>query len=393
MTPKPPSPSRTQPTPLPRVAFCFHDPEPSGASIWLRDFLVRGGYPRYQTLAVLPGPSPIEEPLYRKRIPMRILAMQTGSLYHAPLHRKLPMMLNRLAMISQYRQLFHRERIDLVYVNSSVQVAPMIAAGMEGIPLVVHVHEGWHMGATHWLKRRGVRRRPRAVVFASKAGWELFGPKPENAHWEVSPNSVDLKLATLKDRYSELREEYGFQPKERIFLFLGTLCQRKGVHDLLEAWKSIHKRHPNTRLIAAGGIDKAETNKAIQEFPQNPPPGAEYWGMRQDAHNLLAAADYFVLPSYGEAMPISISEAMMVGTPVIARNVGDVAWQIGEGRGFLFSGEGPKPLTREMRRALSNPDIALFRARKAKDFAAELLTRKKQYRQIRSLIRKAASRK
>jgi glycosyltransferase involved in cell wall biosynthesis len=371
---------------FPRTAFCFHDPKPSGASVWLREFLLNGRLPRHRVLAVLPGASPIEESLWSKRIPFRVLAVQQGSLMNAPARRKISYAVNRLAIIHQYRRLFRSERIDVVYVNSSFQIAPMIAAKLEGLPLVVHVHEGWHMGRSHWIKKSTVRRNARVGIFAAEAGRKLFGEAPRGAKWEVSPNGVSTSLARLKEETVALREEYGFAPNERIFLCLGTLSDRKVFHDLLEMWPGFHRRFPEARLLVAGGVDEAEMNEAIRAFPDSPPAGAEFLGYRTDAQRLIAAANCLVLPSYGEAMPITISEAMMIGTPIVARAVGDVAWQIGEGRGFLFKGKGAGGLRREMRRVICNPDVAGLRAMHAQDFARRQLSRQRQYKQIRSLV-------
>jgi glycosyltransferase involved in cell wall biosynthesis len=376
----------------PRVAFCFHDPEPSGASVWLRDFLVHGGYPSHLAVALLPGPSPLEEGLWSRRISMRVLDVRCTALSRVRPGSLLPLLANRLTLVGQYREIFRRERIELVYANSSVQVAPMLAAHRAGLPLVVHVHEAWHMGVTHFLKRYAVRRYAGAALFAAETGMEMFGPRPRGASWRVSPNGVSPSLARHRERRAELRRQYGFAAQETVLLFLGTLGERKGFHDLAACWPRIQGHFPRTRLVVAGGLDEANTNASITRFAQSPPAGSQYWGYRRDAHELIAAADFLVLPSYGEAMPICISEAMMIGTPVIARDAGDVGWQIGDGRGFLFKGPGPRPLLEAVSQALSDPCEAERRALRGREFARENLTRKIQFRGVRRMIHLASRR-
>jgi glycosyltransferase involved in cell wall biosynthesis len=45
----------------------------------------------------------------------------------------------------------------------------------------------------------------------------------------------------------------------------------------------------------------------------------------------FAAADVFCLPSWWEAMPLSVLEAMAAGLPVVATDVGDVARAVLDG--------------------------------------------------------------
>lgn len=369
------------------VAFCFHDPAPSGASIWLRDFLLAGGWPQNQTLAVLPGESPLEEPLTSAGIAVHRVRVRLGALSDAPPLERARMIVNRASMVGQYVALFRRERVRLVYANSTYQIAPMLAAKALGIPLIVHVHEGWRSGGTHGIKRWAVRNLAQGALFAARGGMELFGPPGSRARWEFSPNGVDASLSLLRNRREDIRAREGISANDFVFLFLGTLSRRKGVHDLLRAWPRLHKAHPRARLLVGGNIDEAEQDPAIRAFLSSPPDGANYLGFRRDAPELIAAADALVLPSYGEAMPISISEAMMIGTPVVARDVGDVVFQIGEGRGFLFEGRGAKPLLRAMREAITNPELASQRAEAAADFARDRLERRGQVEQVSTFIR------
>lgn len=373
----------------PRVAFCFHDPFPTGASVWLRDFILGGTIPRDRALVVLPAASEMEPTFRDAGHEMAVLNFVIGDLSKSGPGRVAAMAANRLRGVADYCALFRRWKPDVVYVNSSYQIAPMIAAKLTGFPLFVHVREGWRSGRTHGLKSFVIRHAAATVAFDASEGMRLFGPPRPGHTWEVSPNGVDPAFADLHLQRDALRERFGFLPGETVILFLGSLSRRKGLHDLLAIWPDVRRSHPQTRLAIAGVADQFETDPAIRAFPTAPPEGCDYLGFRKDAPQLLAAADAFVLPSYGEAMPISISEAMMVGTPVVARAVGDVEWQVGEGRGYLFRGDGPEPLRAALGELLANPADAATRAAKAKAFAREKLTNTRQRAQILRLLEEA----
>ena len=51
-------------------------------------------------------------------------------------------------------------------------------------------------------------------------------------------------------------------------------------------------------------------------------------GYRDDVAAMLAAADIFVLPSYFEGLPMSVIEAMLVGLPVVATDIGGPREQV-----------------------------------------------------------------
>lgn len=368
---------------MPRIAFCFHHSEASGASIWLQRFLLRcAELDRENCVAVFPSPSPLAEELVAAGIRCASLRVEQVSLAAAGARKKIRLIKNRVVAISDYAELFRREKIGLAYVNSSVQIAPMLAARRAGIPFVVHVHEAWRMGRADFLKRLIVRKMAAGAIFASRCGMKLFGGEPQPDSWLFSPNAADHTLLSAKTNRDQARAELGIGVAQHVFLFMGTLSQRKGVHDLLTGWKELSGEHADARLLIAGLEDESESNAVIRDFLARGQTAVKFLGFRKDTANLLAAADVFVLPSYGEAMPLTIVEAMMAGVPVIARNVGDIAWLLAEDRGTCFSGGGDAQLIDAMRAAIERPEELAMMATRAQEFAARELTWEKQCAQI-----------
>ncbi|MCC5874796.1 MAG: glycosyltransferase family 4 protein [Candidatus Sumerlaeia bacterium] len=370
-----------------RALFCFHDNEPTGASLWLYNLLRGDGDPRWTPHAVFPGASPMADELQARGVECHQVALEAGDLVGggSPISR----LGNRVRSLGAYRRLFREVKADLVYTNTSVQVASMLAARLESCPLLIHVHEGYghfHAGgkrsATFPLKKWAVRRLAQGCLFAATEGMRLFGDEPKGRKWRFSPNGVDPSLATPRADKNTLRGVIGLPVGKMIVLFLGSLCRRKGTHDLLECWPRILADFPDAHLVLAGKVPQGEDHPALLSLEKSPPPGVQFLGFRRDAADLLHASDFMALPSYGEAMPLSISEAMMAGIPVVARDVGDIVYQIGDGRGYLFEGDGTAPLEAALRAAMSNPGEAGIRGNAAARFAREKLLLATQHRQV-----------
>jgi glycosyltransferase involved in cell wall biosynthesis len=72
-----------------------------------------------------------------------------------------------------------------------------------------------------------------------------------------------------------------------------------------------------------------------------------------------AAADVFCLPSWWEAMPLSVLEAMAASLPVVATDVGDVARIVLDGQtGFVVPKQSPELLAQALRKVLTDASMA-----------------------------------
>jgi len=103
-------------------------------------------------------------------------------------------------------------------------------------------------------------------------------------------------------------------------LFVGRLCEEKGIATLLEAWTKLGTR---IRLRIAGSGPLTEYVQARA----NAIPGVQYLGYqsRPQINQLLQKAYALVFPSlWYEGVPRTILESFAAGTPVIASKVGNM---------------------------------------------------------------------
>jgi glycosyltransferase involved in cell wall biosynthesis len=106
----------------------------------------------------------------------------------------------------------------------------------------------------------------------------------------------------------------------------------------LQGARLIQKRFPGAQFLIIGdGPQRAELEAVARRCGVD---GATHFlGSRTDVPSLLAACDVVALTSHNEASPVSILEALSVGVPVVAANVGSVQETVVDGQtGWLFPG-------------------------------------------------------
>jgi glycosyltransferase involved in cell wall biosynthesis len=133
----------------------------------------------------------------------------------------------------------------------------------------------------------------------------------------VIPNAVEVPKR--KDPSAFLASFPDLRDK-RIILFLSRLHPKKGLDLLVRAWKDLHARWPDARLVIAGP-DFEGTRAKLEDYISSN--GLEdsivFTGMLNESlkWSAFAAAECFVLPSYSEGLSVSALEAMGAGLPVI----------------------------------------------------------------------------
>lgn len=121
-------------------------------------------------------------------------------------------------------------------------------------------------------------------------------------------------------------------------LFLGRLGKRKGIYDLIEAGKRITEIEPDVHFYVAGDGEIEECKKICIENNLTNHITFLGWIRGREKEEYLKKCSIFVLPSYGEGMPMSVLEAMSYGMIVVSTYVGGIPEIIKhEKNGYLFN--------------------------------------------------------
>jgi len=141
--------------------------------------------------------------------------------------------------------------------------------------------------------------------------------------------------------------------------------EQKALHRLIEAMTEL----PDARLMLIGDgslrddLHARATALGVHDRVQ-------IAGWTKAARTFIASFDVFVLPSVDEAFPLTIVEAMLARTPVVATDVGSVSEAVIDGEtGLLVQSGDAAGLVEAIRRVLYEPGLANRLVSSAHDFA------------------------
>jgi glycosyltransferase involved in cell wall biosynthesis len=132
--------------------------------------------------------------------------------------------------------------------------------------------------------------------------------------------------------------QHGGRPS--LVLFLARLDPANGVFDLLEALSGVRAAVPGLRLMCAGEGDRAAVARYAERLGIADMVRFTGWVGPSAKRALLESAMVFALPSYDEALPVSLLEAMAAGVPVVVSPVGGVPEVVVDGVSGFFAAPG-----------------------------------------------------
>lgn len=154
-------------------------------------------------------------------------------------------------------------------------------------------------------------------------------------------------------------------------LTVGYLLKRKGIQYLIRAISTIVKEFKNVRLRIVGeGSYKESLMRLAKKL--NLDRYVEFSGYipRHELPNVYANCDVYVQPSLSDTFPSAIREAMSVGRPVVATDVGFIREGIIDGvTGFLVPKADSEALAEKILLLLGNEKLREKVGREAHEYA------------------------
>ena len=230
------------------------------------------------------------------------------------------------------------------------------ASGLPGVP-----YSTWALGSDIWsLGRvpvvRGILRRTiRAAADSYADGLEL-------ARDVEAISGKTCKFLPSSRRLPAPEKSQPGPDEGRRLAFLGRWHVNKGVDLLLQAlellkdadWQSISE----VRIFGGGPLE-AQVRDAAQRLSDTGRP-VQVGGYldRDGAAQLISWADFLMLPSRIESIPVIFSDAMQLGTPTVATPVGDMP-DLHEKYGFgvLAEAISSEAYAAALSIALHSPDV------------------------------------
>ena len=174
--------------------------------------------------------------------------------------------------------------------------------------------------------------------------------------------SVQVVAASVDNSFQEASKRF-FLDKNIVLklIYIGWVIPEKGILDLLDAVLISSKSNDNFKLELVGPLFGKDDYWAKQVEKRGIKDKVSFLGAITNKENLikkLLESDIFVFPSHYEGMPVSVIEAVTIGIPCIATNVGGIPDILNYGKaGILVPSRNPEQLASGINKLIEDANL------------------------------------
>lgn len=253
-------------------------------------------------------------------------------------------------------QTIKREKIDVVHINTALNPLSILrdfalvkAANFARIPVLLHIHGGKFLAQefdNNFLKKvtGKMLRAADEILVLSRLEKEIIEARLQNPEIKYLENAVPVEDVTATGKI------------ENSIIFLGRLHESKGLHEIIEAVRTLKNEKIDFTFRAFGAGDLQDF--FVPEMKKTLGDKFYFGGViaGKAKQNELAQSDIFVLPSrYGEGLPMALLEAMAAKNIVVVSEMASIGAVVKDNvNGFLVEPKNVLQLTAALRKILLN---------------------------------------
>jgi glycosyltransferase involved in cell wall biosynthesis len=236
--------------------------------------------------------------------------------------RTIIVLLFNLYSIVKLIKYIKKNKINIIYSNTSVTGIGIITAMFMNMPHVWHYHESTNFenylkdNKLKYIYRFLLAYKKNHLIFISniqKEEWKTFiGREIKNSRIIYNPiKHIDFSISK---RY--IFNDY------LTFGYLGSLSIRKNISLLIKTFYELYKSRPDIRLLIGGdGPERCSIINMIKEYSLNSVVVLQ--GYIENISVFFSNIDVFILPSISECWPLVALEAFYARKPaILSKNMG-----------------------------------------------------------------------
>lgn len=309
------------------------------------------------------------------------------------LERKLPV---DLYLSTQLRRIIRDRHIEIARGYQAVEGLHIYLAtrGLTNVRTALS-HEGFVADRKNRVTLKFLIPRVDSNIYVSDSLRKWLKQKDRlntNIKHKVIFNGADPER--LRGRGGSIRNELGIDPAAPLIGMIANFYRdpRKDHLTLARSLPAVMKAIPDANCILAGGIQDGAESKMAECLDICLRNGIEdrvhFLGSRSDIPDILSELDVSVLSSLQEGMPVAISEAMLVGVPLVLSDIEPHIEASQDGKfASIFPTGNADALSKELIRLLTDKNTRDELSRSAMAFARENMSIDSHLRQLVSHYR------
>lgn len=260
------------------------------------------------------------------------------------------------------------EHPDIIHTHTSkAGILGRWAAFFARVPIIIHTPHG-HVFWGYFGRRKAsfyiILERLTACI-TDKIIVLTQREKKDHLHFHIAPedkfsvvhSGINLgRFFNLSIDSADMKRKLGISEGNLVVGTAGRLTHVKGHRYLIEAAGKIVDVRPDTTFVFLGDgelLDELKNMASRLGIEEN----VKFLGWRSDVAEVMSTFDIFVLPSLNEGMGRVLVEAMALGKPIVASDVGGITDLIVDGKnGFLVPTGNVETMVARIDDLLENPE-------------------------------------